>query len=104
MGKKLNSVHVFFDEAEFESLAGEAYADDRTPAEFLRRLFRLHMRKKIAEHSQACEDKQRELDASDRNRATPNLGGVVDFTPRERKSGPVQFTSGFQDTQSTGDE
>jgi hypothetical protein len=102
MGKKLNSVTVFFDEAEFEMLAGEAYSDDRTPAEFLRRLFRLHIRQKIAAHSQACEEKQRELDASDRDRAPPSsVTNVADFL---RQPPPVKFARGFQDTQSTEDE
>jgi hypothetical protein len=102
MGKKLNCVTVFFDENDFESLALEAHSDDRTPAEFLRRLFRLHIRQKIAEHAQACADKQRELDASGSDRAPPSSAtNVADFL---RQPAPVKFTRGFQDTENAEGE
>lgn len=94
MAKKLNSVTVFFDERDHERLLEEADADDRTPAEFLRRLFRLHMRDKVVARLAEREANQLPPDAT---ATPPSVTRVEDFL--KRKNEPVQFSVGWADTE-----
>jgi hypothetical protein len=94
MAKKLNNVTVYFDEHDFEQLMLEADADDRTPAEFLRRLFRLHMRDKVVARLQEREANQQAVTGSSQ---PPSVTRVEDFL--KRKNEPVQFSVGWADTE-----
>lgn len=96
MAKKLNNVTVYLDDHDFEQLILEADADDRTPAEFLRRLFRLHMKDKVVARLQEREANQHGLAGS--NTPPSSVTHVADFA----RSRPIPFANPWKDTEQQG--
>jgi hypothetical protein len=102
MGKKINSVTVFLDDLDHGRLLQEADAEDRTPAEFLRHLLRVHCRQRLVAWIEGVREKELELAATVRDRATPS-SNVAPFTARARDaSDPVNFSVGWADTEQQG--